>query len=129
MPVTKNEKINFPGIQVIVTKLNQPFFIWPHEGRQLLVSLPTFTRKIHGQGNAQVGVERGKHALTKAVVEDFFQKLIAVISRPQSIAMTNKKSFSTQFPDDRFPVGRYAQFLFEIPKHPHIVVAGKEVNG
>lgn len=129
MSVTKNKKINLPGIQVFIAKLHQPLLFRPHEGCQLFVSFPALTGKIHCQGNAQVGVEGSKHALTKAVTEDFFQKLIAVISRPQSIAMTNKKSFSCQFPDDRFPIGRYAQFLLKVLEHPHIVVAGKEING
>jgi hypothetical protein len=52
-----------------------------------------------------------------------------MVTGSQPIAMTDQHLFTIVFEDPGFVVDRDIQLLFKVAAHPHIVIAGKKMNG
>src|SRR5690606_5814978 len=78
--------------------------------------------------DAQFVVLPGKQPLAKPPTVSFFKNFIGTIAGAQDITMVQVEGFTAP-PDDEFVVddGR-TEFIFQVPKHPHVVVALEERN-
>src|SRR5687768_1264934 len=67
--------------------------------------------------------------LTHLAVEKSFQEFVGVVAGTKAVAVTDHQLLISDFQDMRFAKYRDAELFREIVKHPHVVVAGKEIDG
>src|ERR1044071_7858056 len=74
-------------------------------------------------------MKTGIHPLENFITETAIHEFVHSFSGPQSIPVTYNKFFSVPFSSNWFMVNFSATFIGEITEHPHIMVAGKNMNG
>ncbi len=73
-------------------------------------------------------MEPGKEPLTDPAVKESLQKFIGVITGTESVAVAHHQLLRSDFEECWFPDYGDTQFLREVIKHPHVVVAGEQIH-
>src|SRR5262249_13272230 len=90
---------------------------------------PALARPIARNAYSQVRMNPRKKPLAHPACKDLLDEFISMISRSKPIAMCDVKFFSVVFFLNGMPMKIHIQLLRHIIKNPHVVVAGKPVNG
>ncbi len=130
MAVTEDEIIEILRLQDFFAINDQPFLILPQE---LLVYLagngPAAAAEPVSQSDADGGWQDAEQPLAGFIAEYLFQEFIAMVTRPKSVPMTDEHFFPVVLKCFGLMVDRDVQFFLEISAHPHVMIAGKEMNG
>lgn len=126
VPMPKNKMIYFRLFCKHFTSVNDEEFLFSKKVRVFFtICKAAFLRKKMGEASRKVRVEAGEKPLVNAARKDALHELIAVISRPQAIAMGEVIGFAKKGPNRRFMMYFSSYFLWEkIPK-PEVVVTRK----
>ena len=65
--------------------------------------------------------------LTKRTGKYFLDEFVSVVTRSQTISVSDVELFTVVFGFDRFAVKPDAKFLFQVAERPHVVIAGEVV--
>ena len=129
MTMTEDKKVNFLLFDLCIGKLRKPFFFRPEEVVGHVAGVPAFLRPKARDPFGQIGMDQmAIEPLVDPAVKYFFYEFVSMISRPQTITMVDKESLSIILTHDRLAINRDSKLRFEVPEHPHIVIAGKEID-
>lgn len=135
MSVAKNVKIVVLGGFNLLGIQEQKLAVFAIEGGlwQQAVFFPTGPRPRLPQLKAKIGVQHPpKTKVREGAFKDFFQKLVAVITWPEAVAVRYQKPLGLggrfYFKNSRFAQHPRADFLLKVVEHPDVVVARKNDN-
>lgn len=97
--------------------------------RFIIARSPTFVTEMLRHAKNHVRVQAPKKPLVEGVPEYFFEAFEAFVARAFAIAMPQKEALAVDFGYISVAMRLQAEFLAEVAKGPHIVVAHKKVHG
>lgn len=111
-----------------LTTIHPKVFVFgPLELLLLLIVVNTaFTRPCLRNADPQVRVYPCEHPLTDFAVEESLQDFIRVVTRTESISVTDQKFLVADFDYPGLSIDWYPELLREIVKHPHVVIPCEE---
>src|SRR5258708_2864184 len=130
MAMSEYKVIKIGRLQHFFAINDQPFLVFSQE---LLVYLPgarpAAAAEPVRQSHANSRRQQAEQPLAEFIAEYFFHEFITMISRSQAVSVAYEYFLPVEFECLRFVIDGDVQFLFKITAHPHVVVAGKKMNG
>ena len=108
------------GIEVLLAQVG---------GQGQLSFLATPRRPSLGKGHAKVWVEQAKGGLACARGEHALEAIVRAVAWTEAVAMADHAGEAVPRLDHRFLVNVHPQFILQVAKRPHVVVAHVKMNG
>ena len=126
MPVAEEVEITLLFFVLFQTILKEPLVFCSVEFRILSARVfPTVTTAAVGQPDPKIGMKSFKAPLKQAVGEDLFQQFVSIVSRTQSVSMSDEHRFAIQLELDGVPVQTTADLFGQVIEDPKVVVASE----
>lgn len=128
--MAKQEAVDVPVAKDILAMRPQPLVLRRLECHVLLATLRTAVPgKPVCEGDAHIWMYPPKGPLEQGCSEDFFDALVAVVARSQSVAVTDHARQAVVRPNDGFAVQLDSKFFLEVAVGPEVVVARMVMDG
>lgn len=127
--MAKKEIIGSNSVQLAVAIGYEPFLVWSQKVPGGRIYCTAFSGEKLGHPCAEIGMEPRKRPLTKRVPEYPLDEFIAVVVGPQAVSMSDKERLPPKRAYHRRSVHGDTQFTGKVIKHPHVVVAGENMDG
>ena len=126
--MAKDTKVNGLLHHLLLAPQNNTLFIVSHILETLgVVMMPTMVTPTIGHTHAQPRMNSSKEALVDPITKHPFQKIVAFVKMPQSVAMPYQEAFAVNGHQLRFGMHSTPHLLLKIVEHPHVMVANEVI--